>query len=100
MDVNSYCDNLTKELSGWKQKVEDIAGRIDNMPSGDKGKVLNQVNDLHVLIEELEDRISRLRNECPTEWSPEKIELDSKLTKISNVCQECWDNVSSAYGGG
>ena len=100
MDVNSYCDNLTTELAGWKKKVEDIVGRVDKVSSGDKGMVLNQVNDLHVLIEELEDRIARLKDQCPTDWSPEKIELDSKLTKISNVCEECWANVSGADVGG
>ena len=100
MDVTSYCENLSMELGGWKKKVEDIVGRIDKLSSGDKGKVLDQVNDLHALIEELEDRISRLKDECPTEWSPEKIELDTKLTKISNICEECWADVSGADVGG
>jgi len=75
MDVNSYCENLTKELGAWKQKVEEIVQRVDKLSSGDKGKVLDQVNDLHALIEQLEDRIERLKNECPAEWSPDKIEI-------------------------
>ena len=100
MDVNSYCENLTKELGGWKQKVEVIVDRVDKLSSGDKGKVLDQVNDLHSLIEQLEDRIERLKNECPAEWSPDKIELDSKLTEITNICKECWESVSGADVGG
>ena len=100
MDVTSYCENLATELGGWKKKVEDIVGRLDTLSSGDKGKVLNQVNDIHILIEEMEDRISRLKTECPSDWSPDKIELDTKLTEISTVCEECWSNVSGAFGGG
>jgi len=100
MDVNSYCENLSKELGGWKKKVEDIVGRVDKLSSGEKGAVLNQVNDLHALVEELEDRIERLKNECPSEWSPEKIELDSKLTRITNICDDCWEKVSGADAGG
>ena len=100
MDVNSYCSNLTIELAAWKAKAYDIVRRLDKLPSGDKEKVLPQVNDLHILIEELDDRIGRLKNECPTNWSPDKIELDSKITKISNVCEDCWKNISGAEVGG
>jgi len=98
MDVESYCNNLTIELTGWKAKVYDIVRKLDKLPSGDKGKILGQVNDLHVLIEEMDDRIERLKNQCPTDWSPEKIELESKLQSISNICEDCWDNISDSYG--
>lgn len=100
MDVKSYCDSLTIELAGWKAKVYDIVRRLDKMPSGAKEKVVPQVSDLHVLIEELDDRIGRLKNQCPTDWSPDKIELQSRLTKISNVCEKCWENISGAEVGG
>ena len=100
MDVNSYCENLSEELTGWKTKISDISQRIDDMPSGAKGKVLSQVNDLHALIEELGDRIERLKRECPTEWSPDKIELDSKIDRITNIWHEVWQDVSGADVGG
>ena len=100
MDVGAYCDSLTIELTGWKAKVYDIIRRLDKLSSGDKEKVLPQVNDLHILIEELDDRIGRLKNQCPTDWSPDKIELESKLTKISNVCEDCWKGISGGEVGG
>ena len=100
MDVGAYCDSLTIELTGWKAKVYDIIRRVDKLPSGDKKKVLPQVNDLHILLEELDDRIGRLKNQCPADWSPDKIELESKLTKISNVCEDCWKNISGGEVGG
>ena len=100
MDAKSYCDSLTIELTGWKAKVYDIVRRLDKLPSGAKGQALSQVNDLHVLIEELDDRIARLKNQCPTDWSPDKIELESKITQISNVCEDCWKNISGAEVGG
>ena len=100
MDVKTYCDNLTIELTGWKAKIYDIVRRLDRLPSGDKGRVLDQVNDLHVLVEEMDDRIERLRNQCPSDWSPEKIELETKLTRISNICEDCWLSISGAEVGG
>jgi predicted nuclease with TOPRIM domain len=100
MDVTSYCENVSKELTGWKTKVEDIVKKLDKIPSGDKEKVVPQVNELHALIEEIDDRIARLKRECPAEWSPDKIELDSKLSRITNIYEEVWPNVSGADVGG
>ena len=98
MDVESYCDNVAIELAGWKAKIYDIMRKLDKLPSGDKGKLLGNINDLHVLVEEIEDRIDRLRNQCPSDWSPDKIELETKLTRISDICKDCSNDVSSSYG--
>jgi predicted nuclease with TOPRIM domain len=100
MDVNAYCDGLTVELNGWKAKVGDIVQRLDKMPSGDKEKVVPQVNELHALIEELDDRVERLKRECPTEWEPDKIELESKVERIQTAWEDVWQNVSPADFGG
>jgi predicted nuclease with TOPRIM domain len=100
MDVTSYCENVSKELTGWKAKVNGIVQKLDKMPSGDKEKVVPQVNELHALMEEIDDRIERLKRECPAEWSPDKIELDSKISRINNIYEEVWPNVSGADVGG
>ena len=100
MDVTSYCENVSKELTGWKAKVDGIVQKLDKMPSGDKEKVVPQVNELHALMDEIDDRIERLKRECPAEWSPDKIELDSKISRINNIYEEVWPNVSGADVGG
>jgi hypothetical protein len=51
-------------------------------------------------MDEIDDRIARLKRECPTEWSPDKIELDSKISRINNIYEEVWPNVSGADVGG
>lgn len=99
MDLDTYCDNVSTELTGWKAKIYDIIRKLDKLPSVDKTKIIGQVNDLHMLVGELEDRIERLKNQCPTDWSPEKIELESKLTDIGNICEDCWKDISAdTYG--
>jgi hypothetical protein len=101
MDVTSYCENVNKELTEWKAKVEDIVKKLYKMPSGDdREKYVPQVNELHTLIDEIDDRITRLKRECPAEWSPNKIELDSKISRIANIYEEVWPNVSDADVGG
>jgi predicted nuclease with TOPRIM domain len=91
MDVNTYCDSLAIELTGWKAKVYDIVRKLDKMSSGDKAKVVPEVNELHMIIEELDDRIERLKKECPVEWEPERIELERKTSQLKTT----WGNVAN-----
>jgi hypothetical protein len=80
-EVESYCDNLATELGGWKAKAYDVVSRIDKVSSGDKERIIDHVRDLHMFVEELENRIDGLRVECPTDWEPGKIEMETKLTE-------------------
>ena len=98
--VQNYCDNLVTELSIWKAKIYDVVRRIDKLSSGDKEKVSPQVNDLHIFIEELEDRINRLRTECPIDWKPDQIEIEAKMTKLDTTFKNLWQNVSPGDFGG
>jgi len=77
----NYCDNLVTELGGWQAKLYDVVGRIDKVSSGDKAKIIDQVRDLHMFIGEIENRMDGLRRECPTEWEPDHIEMETKLTE-------------------
>ncbi|MCX5720389.1 MAG: hypothetical protein NT055_10675 [Nitrospirae bacterium] len=83
MDVKDYCKTLEAELTVWKAKVYDIIARLDKVSSGEKEKVIDQVRDLHALFVELDDRISRLKRECPTEWGPDKIEIEQKISTLT-----------------
>jgi len=84
-DVQSYCNNVIGELTVWKAKMYDVVRRVDKVSSGDKAKLLNQVNDLHIFIEELENRIDRLRRECPLDWKPDQIEMETKFDHLTGV---------------
>ncbi len=85
MDLQSYCDNIAIELTGWKLKLTDIVRRLDDLPSGDKEKVISEVNDMHILSEEFNDRIERLTRECSLQWEPDHMELEGKFTKIKTI---------------
>ncbi len=100
MEVESYCDSLNIELTGWKAKVYDVVRKLDKVSSGDKEKVVPMVNELHMIIEELSDRSDRLKKECPTQWEPEKIEMDGKFSQLETHWREVWQNVSPADFGG
>jgi hypothetical protein len=76
-----YCDNVAVELDAWKSKFYDVLSRIDRLSSGDKAKMGDQINDLHIFAGELENRVERLRHECITDYKPDEIEMELKLTE-------------------
>jgi hypothetical protein len=99
-DVKNYCDNVVTELSVWKAKIYDVVRRIDKLSSGDKAKLGDQVNDLHMVVEELENRIDRLRTECPTDWKSDQIEMETKFGHLKGKLNDLHANFSPGDIGG
>ncbi|UCD88212.1 MAG: hypothetical protein JSV01_10880 [Desulfobacterales bacterium] len=77
MELNDYCKYMSMELTAWKAKMYDVVRRVDKLGTAEKEKVLANVEDLHMLVAEMEDRVDKLTKECPTEWSPIKKEIDN-----------------------
>lgn len=100
MDIRDYCSGLQSELNGWRAKVQDVAVKFDRRATGDKDKVAHEIRNIHMIVEELSDRIERLKNACQTQWEPDNIELESSVTQRETNWQGVWDKVSPADIGG
>ena len=100
MELQDYCRNVHIELSGWKAKVYDVVRKLDKVSTGEKAKVVDQVNDLHIIVEELEDRLSSLEKECPTEWSPVRTEIQNKLQALGYKWEKAWKAYPGGFYGG
>ncbi|MBM9605390.1 hypothetical protein [Desulfopila inferna] len=88
MELKDYCRNVEMELTNWKSKLYDIIRKMDTAPTGEKEKMYEEINGLHILLTELEDRIDGLRTSCPTEWQPEHEEIKGKFEEIKSRYQE------------
>jgi hypothetical protein len=99
-DVHSYCDATVAELGLWKAKVYDVLRRMDKASSGDKAKLLDQVNDLHIVIDELEARIGKLRSECPADWKADQSDVDKKFGHLKGLYNDVNANFSPGDIGG
>jgi hypothetical protein len=58
------------------------------------------LNDFHIIFEELDNRIGKLRNECPISWEPDKLDVDGALGQIRSTWEEMWAKLpksASAY---
>lgn len=96
MEVKDYCKGVESELTSWKAKLYDINRKIEKLPGSSKDKVLGNIGDLNNLLTEMEDRIEKLRNECPTEWSPIKKEVDDAHVDMRSKYEETLEFIGKA----
>lgn len=82
MEIKDYCKNMDMELTLWKAKLYDVVSKMDKLPTATKQRMYEEVNGLHILMTELDDRIETLRAECPTEWSQEESGITTKFEEL------------------
>ncbi|MBI5559571.1 MAG: hypothetical protein HY885_18265 [Deltaproteobacteria bacterium] len=66
MTTDTCCQNIERELSCWKGRLDEVAHKFDAVPSIDKYKLTPHIEGIHILLTELDDRINTLRKECPS----------------------------------
>ncbi len=68
--------------------------KIDKFGTSEREKILPNIEDLHVLLEEMEGRVGQLKNECPTEWSPAKKEIDDGAVDMRGKYEETTEMIT------
>ncbi len=96
MDVKDYCKGVETELTSWKAKLYDVNRKMEKLPGGEREKVLANIGDLNNLLTEMEDRIEKLKNECPTEWSPVKKEIEDAHVDMRSKYEETLEYIGKA----
>jgi hypothetical protein len=96
MDAMDYCKGLEIELTAWKAKMYDVIRKIDKLKSGDKEKVLPNIGDINIMITELEDKIQSLKTECPSNWSPQKKQIDDAHIDMRSKYEETMEIIGKA----
>jgi predicted nuclease with TOPRIM domain len=91
MEVKDYCGNVVTELTGWKARMYDVVRQLDKKSTGEKEKFAPQINEIHMIIEELCERIEKLQKECPTEWKPDEKEINARVAKLKDKMKDVWD---------
>jgi len=89
MEVREHNERLESEVIGWKEKVDDVIGKFDNMPSEDKEKALPLFDELHMSIEELTARIENLN---PFLGEHDKTRKGSKFSRFKKIWKEMWSH--------
>jgi hypothetical protein len=84
MEIYDYCRNVDMELTVWKARLYDVINKIDSLPTGSKQRMYEEINGLHIVMTELDDRIKKLRTECPVEWRPAQEDINVRLSGLSS----------------
>jgi len=77
MASRNYCSNVGGELEVWSSKLHDLSGKIDRMASIDKYRLLSQIEELHIVMTEMDDRLCEVMTACPTFEAFDKGELNT-----------------------
>ena len=101
MDIRTYCDSMYAELTGMKAKVYDILRVIERMPREERAKIRLQTDELQFLVGDLSRRIDRLMQECPADWSKDKLVIEELKEQLAEKI-DWWDasHIAGGYLGG
>jgi predicted nuclease with TOPRIM domain len=88
MEVRDYCNSVQMELNNWKARLYDVMRKVDRLSTGEKQHMFENIEDVHILMTELNDRIEQLRTECPTEWQPQKEEIKIKFDDLKQRAEQ------------
>lgn len=96
MDVKDFCKGIESEMTAWKAKLYDTMRKVDKLGSAEKQKMLGNIEDLHILLQEMSDRVDQLRTECPSDWSPVKKEIEQGTIDMRGKYEETMKLIGEA----
>ncbi len=100
MDVKDYCKAMLAEVDAWKTKLESMKKVADTYGSDVKEKILPLVGQLEQEVATAQMRVDKLENECPSDWSPIKNELDDMFGTIGSKVDRAWKDIEPGNVGG
>ncbi len=105
MKARNCCKTMEAELTAWKANVYDIARHMEALPGGEKEKILPSIEDLHILIAEMDDRIEQIRDNCTPETGiadikAERDAFDQSLIKLRVTAEEAMIGLGGGDFGG
>ena len=105
MKARNCCKTMEMELTGWKAIVYDIARKMEQLPGGEKEKIHPNIQDLHMLITEMDDRIEQIRNTCTPETGIDDIKTEREafntaITALRVSTEEAMRGLGAGNFGG
>ena len=76
MKARNCCKTMEMELTAWKAILYDITRKMELIPGGEKQKILPNIEDLHMLVSEMDQRIDEIRENCTPETGIDDIRTD------------------------
>jgi hypothetical protein len=105
MKARNCCKTMEAELTAWKANVYDIVRKMEELPGGERVKILPNIEDLHILISEMDQRLDQIRDNCTPETGIDDIRtdrelFDKSLTKLRVTAEEAMRGLGGGNFGG
>jgi hypothetical protein len=99
------CKTMEAELTAWKANVYDIARKMEELPGAEREKILPNIEDLHILIAEMDERIDQIRENCSPDTGiddirTDKEKFDKSLSKLRVTAEEAMRGLGAGNFGG
>lgn len=96
MEVKDFCSAMEAEMISWKAKLYDVIRKIDRLGTAEKEKMLMNIQDLNIFLDDMSQRVEQLRTECPSDWSPIKKELEEGSIDMRGKYEETMEAIGKA----
>ena len=105
MKAMNCCKTMEAELTAWKANIYDIVRKMEELPGGQKEKFLPNIEDLHILISEMGDRIDQIRENCTPETGiddirTEREKFNQSLSSLRMKAEEAMRGLGAGNFGG
>jgi len=84
-DVNSFCDITYKQLVALKAGLYDVLTKAETVSDSIHTDTSDQLKGL---IAGIEAGIEELKHQCPSDWTPNKKEIEDKMAELSEILSE------------
>jgi hypothetical protein len=64
---------------------------MDALPTANKQRMYEEVNGLHILMTEFDERIEKLRTECSVAWKPERGKSKTRYPELNSKYNDTTD---------
>lgn len=96
MDVKDFCSAMESEMTSWKAKMYDVMRKIDSLGTAEKEKMLMNIQDLNIYLDDMSRRVEQLRTECPSDWSPIKKKMEQGTIDMRGKYEETMEEIGKA----
>ena len=101
MKARNCCKTMEMELTAWKAILYDITRKMELIPGGEKQKILPNIEDLHMLVSEMDQRIDEIRENCTPETGIDDIRTDrDKFESTLSTLRVKAEDAMQALGAG
>ena len=93
MDIISYCNQLEKQLTDWKAKINSVIPVVDKLPVQEKEAIFPSFRSLHAVVDEIDGELEQLKSACPADWSPNRQTIETKISELQSTLKKLSEKV-------